>query len=140
MECKIMDKQYRNHKLIVNSVIEIFKKNNINSDQSNEIYYSRLIKDKDCCHLIIHGLTFYPIKIKTAFAQSKMSNQAEGYITKINRMKDDVIFIYDGDGWRKQSYLWAIHEISNSIGTEHVFKLNQFESWVKAKLEGKAIR
>jgi|GEM_PF-7068685 len=135
-----MDKQSKNHQLMVNSVIAILEKNNIGSDQSNETYYSRLIKDKDCCHLIINGLTFYPLKVKTAFAESKSSNQAEGYITKINRMKDEVIFIYAGEGWRKQSYLWALYDISNSIDTNHVFNLKQFESWVEDKLEEKANR
>lgn len=135
-----MDKQSRNHQLIVNSVIAILEKSHIGSDQINETYYSRLIKDKDCCHLIIHGLTFYPLKIKTAFAESKASNQAEGYVTKINRMKDEAIFIYAGEGWRKQSYLWALYDISNAIGTDHVFNLKQFEAWVINKLKEKANR
>jgi hypothetical protein len=135
-----MDKQSRNHQLIVNSVIAALDKNGIGTDETSETYYSRLIKDKDCCHFIIHGLTFYPLKIKTAFAESKMSNQAEGYVTKINRMKDDVIFIYAGEGWQKQSYLWALYDISNSIGTDHVFNLKQFESWIENKLKEKANR
>lgn len=132
-----MDKQSRNHQFIVNSVIAILKKHGIDSDQSNETHYSRLNKDKDCCHLIIHGLTFYPLKVKTAFAESKMSNQADGYVTKINRMKDKVIFIYAGDGWRKQSYLWALGDITNNIGTDHVFNLQEFETWLKTKLAEK---
>jgi len=132
-----MDKQSRNHQLIVNSVIAALDKKGIGSDQTSDTYYSRLTKDKDCCHLIIHGLTFYPLKIKTAFAESKMSNQAEGYVTKINRMKDEVIFIYAGEGWRKQSYLWTLYDISNAIGTDHVFNLIQFEAWIKTKLKEK---
>lgn len=132
-----MDKQSINHNFIVKSVIEVLNKYEIDSDQNKETYYSRLAKDKDCCHLIIHGLTFYPLKVKTAFAESKMSNQAEGYVTKINRMKDEVIFIYAGDGWRKQSYLWALYDINESIGKDHVFNLKEFEGWVKSKLEEK---
>ena len=132
-----MDKQSTNHQLMVNSVIGILEKNNIGSDQSNEVYYSRLIKDKDCCHLIIHGLTIYPQKVKTAFAESKASNQAEGYVTKINRMKDEVLFIYAGDGWRKYSYIWALHDINKSIGKDHVFNLKEFDEWVKTKLKEK---
>ena len=135
-----MDKQSRNHQFIVNSATTILENLGVGSDTNNEIYYSRLTKDKDCCHLIIHGLTFYPLKVKTAFAESKMSNQAEGYVTKISRMKDEVIFIYAGDGWRKQSYLWAIHDISNAIGTDHVFNLKEFDSWIKTKLKEKANR
>jgi hypothetical protein len=135
-----MDKQSRNHQLIVRSVIAVLDKNGIGSSQNSDTYYSRLVKDKDCCHLIIHGLTFYPLKIKTAFAESKMSNQAEGYVTKINRMKDEVIFIYAGDGWQKQSYLWALYDINNAIGKDHVFNLKQFESWVVDKLKEKANR
>jgi len=135
-----MNKQSRNHKFIVNSATAILEKLGIGSDTNNEIYYSRLTKDKDSCHLIIHGLTFYPLKVKTAHAEGNKSNQAEGYVTKINRMKDEVIFVYAGDGWRKLSYLWAIHDISNTIGTDHVFNLKQLESWIKTKLEKKANR
>lgn len=135
-----MDKQSRNHHFIVKSVIDILNRYNIGADENNEIYYFRLTKDKDCCHLIIHGLTFYPLKVKTAFAESKMSNQAEGYVTRINRMKDEVIFVYAGEGWRKQSYLWALYDISESIGKDHVFNLKEFEGWVKSKLEEKANR
>ncbi len=132
-----MNKQSRNHQFIVNSVTAILEKLGVGSDTNNEFYYSRLTKDKDCCHLIIHGLTTYPLKVKTAFAESKASNQAEGYVTKITRMKDEVLFIYAGAGWGKDSYLWALYDINTNIGKDHVFNLIEFEAWLKTKLEEK---
>jgi hypothetical protein len=77
------------------------------------------------------------MKIKTAYAESQSSNQAEGYVTRMNRVKDDVLFIHDGDGWQKQSYLWALYEIGNAIGTENVVNLLKFEAWLKTKLREK---
>jgi hypothetical protein len=75
--------------------------------------------------------------IKTAYAESQSSNQAEGYVTKMSRVKDDVLFIYDGDGWQKPSYLRALYDIGNVIGKENVFKLSQFEAWLTTKLREK---
>lgn len=135
-----MDKQSINHKKLLLKVVGIFNANNITNEPDNEIYYTQLSRDADTCHFILHGVTTYPIKIKTAYAESQSSNQAEGYVTKINRVKDDVLFIHDGDGWRKQSYIWALYEIGNTIGKENVFNLLQFKAWLIIKLREKEDR
>jgi hypothetical protein len=135
-----MDKQGINHKKLLLKVVGTFQYYNITNDPDNEIYYTQLSRDVDACHFVLHGLTIYPIKIKTAYAESQSSNQAEGYVTKMSRVKDDVLFIYDGDGWQKPSYLRALYDIGNVIGKENVFKLSQFEAWLTTKLREKEDR
>ena len=132
-----MDKQSINHKKLLLKVVGTFQYYNIMNDPDNEIYYTQLSRDADTCHFILHGMTTYPMKIKTAYAESQSSNQAEGYVTKMSRVKDDVLFIHDGDGWQKQSYLWALYDIGNVIGKENVFNLPQFEAWLTTKLREK---
>ena len=135
-----MDKQSINHKKLLFKIVGIFNANNITNNPDIEIYYTLLNRDADTCHFILHGMTTYPLKIKTAYAESQSSNQAEGYVTKINRVKDEVLFIHDGDGWRKKSYIWALYEIGNAIGKGNVFNLLQFEDWLKIKLREKEDR
>ena len=135
-----MDKQSINHKKLLLKVISIFQRHNIDSDPDNEVYYTKLSRDPDTCHFILHGVTTYPIKIKTAFAESQSSNQADGYVTKIKRIRDDVLFIYDGLGWAKQTYIWAIYDIGNEIGKDNVLKLPEFEAWLITKLKEKKDR
>jgi hypothetical protein len=132
-----MDKQSINHNKLLLKVVGIFKYHNITNDPDNEIYYTKLSRDADSCHFILHGVTTYPMKIKTAYAESQSSNQADAYVTKIKRVKDDVLFIHDGYGWKKQSYVWAIYDIGNVIGKENVLNLLQFEAWVTTKLREK---
>jgi hypothetical protein len=132
-----MDKQSINHKKLLLKVVGIFQYHNITNDPDNEIYYTQLSRDADTCHFVLHGVTTYPIKIKTAYAESQSSNQADAYVTKIKRVKDDVLFIHDGYGWKKQSYIWAIYDIGNVIGKENVLNLLQFEAWVTTKLREK---
>jgi hypothetical protein len=132
-----MDKQSINHNKLLLKVVGIFKYHNITNDPDNEVYYTKLSRDADSCHFILHGVTTYPMKIKTAYAESQSSNQADAYVTKIKRVKDDVLFIHDGYGWEKKSYIWAIYDIGNVIGKENVLNLLQFEAWVTTKLREK---
>jgi hypothetical protein len=132
-----MDKQSINHKKLLSKIISIFNANNITNNPDNEIYYTKLSRDADTCHFILHGMTTYPMKIKTAYAENQSSNQADAYVTKIKRVKDDVLFIHDGYGWKKQSYVWAIYDIGNVIGKENVLNLPQFEAWLTTKLREK---
>jgi hypothetical protein len=132
-----MDKQSINHKKLLLKVVGAFTANNMTNEPDNEIYYTKLSRDADACHFILHGLTTYPMKIKTAYAENQSSNQADGYVTKIKRVKDDVLFIHDGHGWKKQSYLWALYDIGDVIGKENVLNLSQFEAWLTTKLREK---
>jgi hypothetical protein len=132
-----MDKQSINHNKLLLKVVGIFQYHNITNDPDKKIYYTQLSRDADTCHFVLHGVTTYPMKIKTAYAESQSSNQADAYVTKIKRVKDDVLFIHDGCGWEKQSYIWAIYDIGNVIGKENVLNLLQFEAWVTTKLREK---
>lgn len=130
-----MDKQTVNHNKLVNDVITILKHNGINPYPEKPKYFSRLSNDEDSCHIIVHGLTFSPFKIKTAYAEGLNSNQADSYVTQVRRMRDDVCFIYNGDGWRKNSYIWATYEIGNEIGKNNIVHLRDFDTWIKAKFK-----
>jgi hypothetical protein len=132
-----MDKQSINHKKLLLKVVGIFQYHNIANDPDNEIYYTQLSRDADTCHFILHGMTIYPIKIKTAYAENQSSNQADAYVTKIKRVKDDVLFIHDGYGWKKHSYVCVIYDIGNVIGKENVLNLPQFEAWLTTKFREK---
>ena len=102
--------------------------------------YKKLTKDPECCHFELYGFTHFPVKIKTAYSDSANSNQAERYITQISRMRDEVLFVYHGHGWKKNSYKRALNDIKRIIGNDHVLNLHDFEKWLKASLEEKESR
>jgi hypothetical protein len=132
-----MNKPLQNHLKMKNKVITILEAAGVTSNQEDAYCYRKLSKDSDCCHFELYGFTHFPIKIKTAYAEDMSSNQAERNVTQICRMRDEVLFIYHGHGWKKQTYKRALSDIKGDIGTDHVFSLKEFEEWLIAKLEEK---
>jgi hypothetical protein len=135
-----MNKPLNNHLKMMNEIVTVFERVGITSNQDDSYCYRKLLKDPDCCHLELYGFTHFPIKIKTAYAEDMSSNQSERYVTQIGRMRDEVLFIYHGYGWKKQTYLLALSDIRRGIGADHVLNLKEFETWLKAKLVGKESR
>jgi hypothetical protein len=135
-----MNKPLQNHLKMINNIVTILEVLGVTSNQEDAYCYRKLTKDPDCCHLELYGFTHFPIKIKTAYAEDISSNQAERYVTQIGRMRDEVLFVYDGHGWTKTSYKRALNDIRRDIGVDHVLHLNDFETWIKAKIKGTEIR
>jgi hypothetical protein len=135
-----MNKPLQNHLKMINDIVRVLETVGVTSNQEDAYCYRKLSKNPDCCHIELYGFAHFPIKIKTAYAEDISSNQAERYVTQINRMRDEVLFIYHGDGWKKQTYLRALSEIKRGIGTDHVLSLKEFEEWLIAKLEEKESR
>jgi hypothetical protein len=129
-----MNKPLQNHLKMKNKVITILEAAGVTSNQEDAYCYRKLSKDSDCCHFELYGFTHFPIKIKTAYAEDMSSNQAERNVTQICRMRDEVLFIYHGHGWKKQTYLRALRAIRLGIGADHVLNLNEFEARLLAHM------
>lgn len=140
MGAKLINKPQQNHQLLISRIKAVIESSGISSNSDDVYHYKRLLSDKGHCHIELYGLTHFPIKLKTAYAESNKSNQAERYVTQVQRMRDEVFFIYDGDGWKKQTYKRALSDIKHFIGSCHVFTLREFEEWLKTKLVEKESR
>jgi hypothetical protein len=135
-----MNKPLQNHLKMINDIVRVLEAVGVTSNQEDAYCYRKLSKDPDCCHIELYGFSHFPIKIKTAYAEDMSSNQAERYVTQIGRMRDEVLFIYHGYGWKKQTYKRALTDIKEGIGADHVLSLKEFEEWLIAKLEEKESR
>jgi hypothetical protein len=135
-----MNKPLNNHLKMLNDIMAVLERVGVTANQEDAYCYRKLSKDSDCCHFELYGFTHFPIKLKTAYAEDVSSNQAERYVTQISRMQDEVLFIYNGHGWKKQTYKRALSDIKGGIGTDHVLSLKEFEEWLIAKLEEKESR
>jgi len=124
----------------MNDIVRVLEAVGVTSNQEDAYCYRKLSKDPDCCHIELYGFTHFPIKIKTAYAEDMSSNQAERYVTQISRMRDEVLFVYHGYGWKKQTYKRALSDIKRDIGADHVLSLKEFEEWLIAKIEEKESR
>lgn len=125
---------------MLNEIMTVLERTGITANQEDACCYRRLSKDSDCCHFELYGFTHFPIKLKTAYAEDTSSNQAERYVTQISRMRDEILFIYHGHGWKKQTYKRALSDIKRNIGADHVFNVQEFEEWLIAKLKEKESR
>ena len=135
-----MNKPLQNHNNLIKHIKLILENCGLSSNQDDLYHYKRLTKDVHKCHIEIYGLTPFPIKIKTAFAEGMQSNQAERTVIQIQRIRDEIFFIYDGVGWKKQCYKKALSEIKQRIGSDHVFNIKEFESWLKTLIVEKENR
>jgi hypothetical protein len=129
-----MNRPLQHHLKMLNELVAMMEAKGVTSNQEDAYCYRKLSKDPDCCHIELYGFVHYPIKIKTAYAEDIRSNQAERYVTQIGRMRDEVLFIYHGHGWKKQTYLRALSDIRLGIGADHVLNLNEFEAWLLAHM------
>ena len=132
-----MNKPLNNHLKMLNEIMTVSDRAGITSNQEDAYCYRKLSKDSDCCHFELYGFTHFPIKLKTAYAEDVTSNQAERYVTQISRMRDEVLFVHHGHGWKKQTYLRALSDIKRGIGADHVFNMQEFEMWLNTKLKEK---
>jgi hypothetical protein len=132
-----MNKQLTNHAMILKLTITTIEQSGITSNQDDDIYYLRLPKGRGYCHIELVGLTPYPLLIKTAYAEDFRNNQAIRYLGQLEQIPDEVLFIYAGYGWKKQSHLKVLGAIKHRLGSDHVFNLQEFETWLKTKLEEK---
>lgn len=130
-----MNNQINNHHLMLTKAIEIIINSGITSNTEDLIHYRKLTKDKGYCHIEIYGLSYFPLKLKLAYAENEKSNQAERYSAQVNRWKDEALFIYSGDGWKKQTYLRTLKELKTMIGCDHVIKLSELKQWIKVELD-----
>jgi hypothetical protein len=135
-----MNKPLQNHLKMINDIVRVLEAVGVTSNQEDAYCYRKLSKNPDCCHIELYGFTHFPIKIKTAYAEDMSSNQAERYVTQISRMRDEVLFVYHGYGWKKQTYKRALSDIKRDIGADHVLSLKEFEEWLIAKIEEKESR
>jgi hypothetical protein len=135
-----MNKPLQNHLKMINDIVRVLEAVGVTSNQEDAYCYRKLSKNPDCCHIELYGYTHFPIKIKTAYAEDMTSNQAERYVTQISRMRDEVLFVYHGYGWKKQTYKQALSDIKRDIGADHVLNLKEFEEWLIAKIEEKESR
>jgi hypothetical protein len=129
-----MNKPLQNHLKMINDIVRVLEALDVTSNQEDAYCYRKLSKDPDCCHIELYGFAHFPIKIKTAYAEDISSNQAERYVTQIGRMRDEVLFIYNGFGWKKKTYSRALTDIKRCIGEDHVLNLNKFEGWLLAHM------
>ncbi len=132
-----MNKQMNNHHRMLNKVIDIIKSCGITSNTEDTMHYRKLEKDKSNCHIEIYGISYFPIKLKIAYAENEKSNQAERYTTQVNRWRDEATFIYSGLGWNKQSYKRVLSELKGMIGSDHVLTLEELTNWLNDCLKGK---
>jgi hypothetical protein len=135
-----MNKPLQNHLKMIRDIVTVLEVVGVSSNQEDAYCYRKLSKDPDCCHIELYGFTHFPIKIKTAYAEDTSSNQAERYVTQVDRIRDEVLFIYDGYGWEKKTYSRSLSDIKRCIGEDHVLSLKEFEEWLIAKLEEKESR
>tara|TARA_R100000544_G_C2227255_1_gene61732 strand:- start:1295 stop:1702 length:408 start_codon:yes stop_codon:yes gene_type:complete len=132
-----MNKQLTNHAMMLKLTVTALEQSGIASNQDDDIYYQRLPKGRGYCHIELVGLTPYPLLIKTAYAEDFSNNQAIRYLGQLEQIPDEVLFIYAGFGWKKQSHLKVLAAIKKRLGSDHVFNLQEFETWLKTKLEEK---
>ena len=135
-----MNKQLTNHSMMLKLTLTALEQSGITSNQDDDIYFQRLPKGRGYCHIELVGLTPYPLLIKTAYAEDFSNNQAIRYLGQLEQIQDEVIFIYAGNGWRKQSHLKVLSAIKRRLGSDYVLNLQEFESHLKVKLEEKANR
>jgi hypothetical protein len=129
-----MNKPLNNHLKMINEIVTMLEKVGITSNYEDAYCFRKLSKDPDCCHIELYGFTYFPIKLKTAYAEDMSSNQAERYVTQINRIRDEILFVYHGYGWKKPTYLRALSDIRLGIGADHVLNFNEFEAWLLAHM------
>ena len=132
-----MNKQLTNHSMMLKLTTAVLEQSSITTNQDDDIYYIRLPKCLGYCHIELVGLTPYPLLIKTAYAEDFSNNQAIRYLGQLEQIPDEVLFIYAGHGWKKQSHLKVLTAIKRRLGSDHVFNLQEFEAWSKTKLKEK---
>lgn len=132
-----MNKQLTNHAMMLKLTITLLEQNGITSNQDDHFHYQRIPKGRGYCHLELSGINPCPLLIKTAYAEDFTNNQAIRYLGQLEQTLDEVIFIYAGHGWKKQSHLKVLTAIKRRLGSDHVFNLQEFEAWLKTKLKEK---
>ena len=132
-----MNKPQTNHIMMLNLTTSVMQQSGITPNQEDDIYYQRLPKRHGYCHFELVGLVTNSLLIKTAYAEGFSNNQAIRYLGQLDQIHDEVIFVYAGNGWKKQSHLKALSAIKRRLGSDHVFNLIEFKAWLKAKLDEK---
>lgn len=130
-----MNNSTKNHEILISKVISVFSRCNITKSEDSKIYFKRTTSLKKYSHFELHGVTENPLNIRTAYAHDKSSNQASSAIYGLSKVKGNVIFIYDGQGWKNDSYRNALYEIKLRIGRDKVFDLKAFEQWLKGQIQ-----
>lgn len=131
-----MNKQNTNHLMMLKLFITTLEKQGITSNIHDDIHYIQLPKYRGYCHIKLIGVTPCPIFIKTAYAEDFSNNQAIRYLGQLDLIHDDVLFVYAGNGWKKQTHLEVLTAIRNRLGNDHVINLTEVEHWLHHRLGG----
>lgn len=129
-----MNKQNTNHLMMLKVLITTLEKQGVTSNIHDDIHYIQLPKYRGYCHIKLVGVAPCPIFIKTAYAEDFNNNQAIRYLGQLDLIDDDVLFVYAGNGWKKQSHLEVLTAIRKRLGNDHVIKLTEVEHWLNQRL------